>query len=191
MRHPLSRLERTAIVVPGILAALTLAGCKNDQGTTSSTPSASQPAQSAPPGSQTPTPVSPTPTRPTPTTLPTGKLPGAGQTKLVITVRMAPSAHPISRTLTCDPPGGDAPNAAQACAALGQVAAVKGGDPFAPTPVGQMCTQIYGGPQTAAVKGTWRGKKIDTTFARRNGCEVKRWNDLAVLFGPLAHTPTH
>jgi Subtilisin inhibitor-like len=186
MRQPLSRLERTAIVVPGILAALTVAGCKNDQGTATSRPSASQPAPSTPPGSQTPAPVSPTPTTP-----PTGKLPGAGQTKLVITVRMAPSAHPITRTLTCDPPGGDAPNAAQACAGLAKVAAVKGGDPFAPTPTGQMCTQIYGGPQTAVVKGTWRGKKIDTTFARRNGCEIKRWNDLAALFGPLAHTPTH
>jgi hypothetical protein len=104
---------------------------------------------------------------------------------------MSPTAPAITRTLTCDPPGGNAPNAANACAALKQVAAAKGGDPFAPTPKGQMCTQIYGGPQTATVKGTWEGKKIDTTFGRKNGCEIKRWNDLAALFGPLAHTPTH
>jgi Subtilisin inhibitor-like len=104
---------------------------------------------------------------------------------------MGPSADPITRTLTCDPVGGNTPNAASACAGLEKVAAAKGGDPFAPTPKGQMCTQIYGGPQTATVKGTWKGKKVDTTFGRKNGCETKRWNDLAALFGPLAHTPTH
>jgi uncharacterized Zn-binding protein involved in type VI secretion len=104
---------------------------------------------------------------------------------------MGPSARPITRTLTCDPPGGNVPNAAAACAALNKVAAAKGGDPFAPTPKGQMCTQIFGGPQTATVKGTWKGRKVDATFGRKNGCEVKRWNDLAALFGPLPHTPTN
>jgi hypothetical protein len=188
MRQSLSRLGRTAIIVPGIVTALTLAGCKDDQGTATSQPSdqASQPAQSATPGSQSPVPGSDSPSPP-----PGGGQTGTPDTKLTITVRMAPSAHPITRTLTCDPVGGDAPNAAGACAGLNKVAAAKGGDPFAPTPKGQMCTQIFGGPQTATVKGTWKGKKVDTTFSRKNGCEVKRWNDLAALFGPLAHTPTH
>jgi hypothetical protein len=187
MRQSLSRLGRTAIVVPGIVTALTLAGCKDDQGTATSQPSdqASQPAQSATPGSQSPAPGSASPAPPS------GSQPGADNTKLTITVRMSPTAHPITRTLSCDPPGGTAPDAASACAALTKVAVVKGGDPFAPTPKGQMCTQIYGGPQTATVKGTWNGRPVDTTFGRRNGCEVKRWNDLAALFGPLAHTPTH
>jgi hypothetical protein len=187
MRQSLTRLGRTAIVVPGILTALTLTGCKDDQGTATSQPSdqASQPAQSTAPGSQSPAPGSESPTPPG------GGQIGKSATKLTITVRMAPSAHPITRTLTCDPTGGDAPNAAGACAGLDKVAAAKGGDPFAPTPKGQMCTQIFGGPQTATVKGTYKGKKVDTKFSRKNGCEVKRWNDLAALFGPLAHTPTH
>lgn len=187
MRQSLSRLGRTAIVVPGIVTALTLAGCKDDQGTATSQPSgqASQPAQSATPGSQSPAPGSDSPSPP-----PGGKT-GTSTTKLTITVRMAPSAQPITRTLTCDPAGGNAPNATGACAGLAKAATAKGGDPFAPTPTGQMCTQIFGGPQTATVKGTYKGKKVDTKFARRNGCEVKRWNDLAALFGPLAHTPTH
>jgi hypothetical protein len=169
--------------VPGILTALTLAGCKDDQGTATSQPSdqASQPAPSTTPGTLSPVPGSATPAPP----------PGTETTKLTITVRMSPTAHPITRTLKCDPPGGTAPDAASACAALTKVSAVKGGDPFAPTPKGQMCTQIYGGPQTATVKGTWKGQPVDTTFGRKNGCEVKRWNDLAALFGPLAHTPTH
>jgi hypothetical protein len=182
MRQSLSRLGRTAIVVPGILTALTLAGCKDDQGTATKQPSdqASQPVQSTPPGSQTPAPGSDSPAPP-----------ASDKTHLTITVRMSPTAPPITRTLTCDPPGGTAPDAAQACAGLIKVAAAKGGDPFAPTPTGQMCTQIFGGPQTATVKGTYKGKKVDTTFGRKNGCEIKRWNDLAALFGPLAHTPTH
>jgi hypothetical protein len=179
MRLALSRLGRTAIVVPGIAAALMLAGCKDDQGATA-TPSGptSEPAPSSPPASSPPESPAPPPS--------TG-----GATKLTITVHMSPTAPAITRTLTCDPPGGNAPNAANACAALKKVAVVKGGDPFAPTPKGQMCTQIYGGPQTATVKGTWQGRPIDTTFGRKNGCEIKRWNDLAALFGPLAHTPTH
>jgi Subtilisin inhibitor-like len=183
MRHSLSRLGRTAIVVPGILTALTLTGCK-DQGTPTSRPSdqASTPAQSTTPGAPTPVSQSPTP-------LPGGT--GSSTTKLTIKVLMSPTAHAITRTLTCDPPGGNVPDPAGTCAALTKVAAAKGGDPFAPTPTGQMCTQIFGGPQTATVKGTWKGRKIDTTFGRKNGCETKRWNDLAALFGPLAHTPTH
>jgi len=187
MRQSLSRLGRTAVVVPGILTALTLAGCKDDQGTPASQPSdqASPPASSTTPGppSSAPGSASPAP--------PSGSQPGTDNTKLTITVKMSPTAEPIKRTLKCNPPGGDAPEAASACAALMKVAAVKSGDPFAPTPPGQMCTQIYGGPQTATVKGTWNGRKVDTTFGRKNGCEVKRWNDLAALFGPLAHTPTH
>jgi hypothetical protein len=186
MRQSLSRLVRTAIVVPGILTALTLAGCKDDQGT-ASRPSdqASQPAQSTTPGSQAPAPVSPSPTPPA------GGRPVTPETKLTITVRMSPTAHPITRTLTCDPPGGTVPNPAAVCAQLDKVAAAKGGDPFAPTPKDEMCTQIFGGPQTATIKGIWKGRKVDTTFGRKNGCEIKRWNDLAALFGPLAHTPTH
>ncbi|MDN3352965.1 SSI family serine proteinase inhibitor [Actinomadura sp. DC4] len=174
--------------MPGILTALTLAGCKDDQGTASQpSDQASQPAQSTTPGSPTPAPVSATPTPPAGNQPP----PGSGGTKLTITVRMSPTADPITRTLTCDPAGGTAPDAATVCTQLTKVAAVKGGDPFAPTPKGQMCTQIYGGPQTATIKGTYKGKPVDTTFGRKNGCETKRWNDLAALFGPLAHTPTH
>jgi hypothetical protein len=189
MRQSLSRLGRTAIVVPGILTALTLAGCNDDQDTATSQPSdqASPGTQSAPPASQSPPPVSDY----SPTTPPGGGQPGGSGTKLTITVRMGPTVGPITRTLTCDPPGGDVPNAAAACTTVARVAAAKGGDAFAPTPKQQMCTQIYGGPQTATIKGTWKGRKVDATFGRKNGCEVKRWNDLAALFGPLGHTPVY
>lgn len=54
-------------------------------------------------------------------------------------------------------------------------------DPFAPTPEGSACTQIYGGPQVARVKGTFRGERVWTTFRRRDGCETARWNRIAFL----------
>lgn len=41
---------------------------------------------------------------------------------------------------------------------------------------GQMCSMIYGGPQTAEVSGVWRGRTVSETYRRTNGCEVARWN---------------
>ncbi len=173
MRQSLRRLGKTAVVVPGIAVALTLAGCKDGQNAANSQPSdqaspSNPPVQTAPPGSQSPPPDS--------------SAPASGPTKLTITVKAGDKAKPVTRTLTCDPAGGTVPRAADACAALAKVAVAKP-DPFAPTPKGQMCTQIYGGPQTATVKGTLKGRPIDATFSRKNGCEVKRWNDLAALLG--------
>jgi hypothetical protein len=189
MRQSLSRLGRTAVVVPGIAAALALAGCKDNSGSSASgsSPPASAPASSTAPGSASSAPGTP---QPSPSGTLTGR-PVAPGTKLSIVVRMSPSAKPVTYTLGCSPPGGTVPHAADACAALVRAAAVKGGDPFAPTPKGQMCTQIFGGPQTATVTGTWNGKPVHATFSRKNGCEVKRWNDIAAIFGPLPHTPTY
>jgi hypothetical protein len=45
------------------------------------------------------------------------------------------------------------------------------------------CTMIFGGPQVATVKGTWRGKPVDARFARDNGCEIARWNKAKPLIG--------
>src|SRR5262245_1170286 len=98
MRQSLSRLGRTAIVVPGILTALTLTGCKDDQGTASQpSDQASQPASSSPPVSSSPGSSAPVSTPPSPPS-------GSGKTDLTITVRMSPNAQPITRTLKCDPP---------------------------------------------------------------------------------------
>jgi hypothetical protein len=54
--------------------------------------------------------------------------------------------------------------------------------PFAPTPAQTACTQIYGGPQEAFVSGRFRGRLIHSSFNRRNGCEIDRWNRVAFLF---------
>jgi hypothetical protein len=52
---------------------------------------------------------------------------------------------------------------------------------FEPTPGNVACTQQYGGPETATVKGTFKGEQVDATFSRENGCEIARWQDAAPL----------
>ena len=47
-----------------------------------------------------------------------------------------------------------------------------------------MCTQIYGGPETARVTGTINGKKVDRRFTRTNGCEIADFTDAAGLLQP-------
>ncbi|HEX5621499.1 MAG TPA: hypothetical protein VFX51_23950 [Solirubrobacteraceae bacterium] len=65
------------------------------------------------------------------------------------------------------------------CAALADI------DPktFEPVPGDQACTQQYGGPETATVQGTLKGKEIDAKFSRENGCEIARWDAAKKLLG--------
>jgi hypothetical protein len=80
-------------------------------------------------------------------------------------------------TLTCDPAGGTHPDPAAACAAL----EAKGKTAMPPVPADAMCTQQFGGPQTAKITGTWKGEPVDASFARTNGCEISRWEALKGL----------
>jgi hypothetical protein len=48
---------------------------------------------------------------------------------------------------------------------------------FEPTPGNVACTQQYGGPEQATVKGTFKGQPVDASFSRENGCEIARWED--------------
>jgi hypothetical protein len=76
------------------------------------------------------------------------------------------SAPPRQLTLTCK-----APTDSDACGAAAGVSAAD----LAPTPDGTACTQIFGGPQTATIKGTIRGDAVDASFSRKDGCEIERW----------------
>ncbi|MFD7439791.1 SSI family serine proteinase inhibitor [Streptomyces sp. NPDC059909] len=79
--------------------------------------------------------------------------------------------------LTCGPVGGTHPEAEAACDRLEELRQ-EGEDPFASVSRDAMCTQMYGGPATAHVTGTWRGRTVDATFDRSNGCEIARWQTL-------------
>ena len=48
-------------------------------------------------------------------------------------------------------------------------------------PPGQACTEIYGGPDTATVRGTFQGGAVEQEFHRSNGCGISDWE----LFVPL------
>ena len=104
---------------------------------------------------------------------------GGPSTSLTITARWAPGAKPIVRTLRCDPVGGTLKNRGAACRRLAALA-----HPFAETPADTACTEIYGGPENAIVKGTFDGAAVSTSFARRNGCEIDRWHRHQFLFPP-------
>jgi hypothetical protein len=83
-------------------------------------------------------------------------------------------------TLTCQPAGGDHPDPAKACGVLG----ANGPKAFRPVTPGTSCSQVYGGPQKALVRGTWRGAAVSTQFTLENGCEISRWNMLLGLLPP-------
>lgn len=87
-------------------------------------------------------------------------------------------------TLTCDPAGGDHPDPDAACSALADAAATDP-NPLDPVPSDQICTQIYGGSQTAVIEGTVDGEPVRAELSRTNGCEIARWDALApVLVEP-------
>ena len=80
---------------------------------------------------------------------------------------------------------GDHPQAQAACDHLTAIE-----NPFAPLPDDQICTEIYGGPQTAKVTGVWNGQPVDLELGRRNGCEISQWDSLGPLLpGPVGVTP--
>ncbi|NED91550.1 hypothetical protein G3I76_67170 [Streptomyces sp. SID11233] len=82
-----------------------------------------------------------------------------------------------SYELECEPAGGSHPVAQQACERLAQLPG-ESTDPFSPVSRDAMCTQQFGGPATARITGSWRGRSIDAAFDRANGCEIGRWNSL-------------
>jgi Subtilisin inhibitor-like len=88
------------------------------------------------------------------------------------------SEKPVRRFhLHCNPLRGNLPHGDRACYDLAVTSR-----PFAPVPRDKACTQIYGGPQVARVLGRLRGRLVDATFRRTNGCETARWERVAFLF---------
>jgi hypothetical protein len=100
----------------------------------------------------------------------------SGMTSLEISFTPGGEAPTKIWTLRC-PDGGTLPGAAEACEQLESL-----DDPFAPVPEDVACTQIYGGPQTADVRGTYKGRPIQAQFNRTNGCEIERWDKVQFLF---------
>lgn len=103
----------------------------------------------------------------------------------VLTVEQdAGDGTPAQRwTLRCSRDGaaGDHPDPDGACAHLSGL-----DDPFAPLADDRVCTEQYGGPQTARVAGTWRGDPVDLRLSREDGCAISQWDALGPLLpGPV------
>ena len=154
---------RAALVL--VAASLALVGCA---GTASPGAPAVSPTSAVP--------MSPSPTTPGPPTAGRG---GAGPASPVASLTVvARDGDTVTRSrLTCDPEGGDHPSPAAACLALSR----QGERALPPVPRGLMCTELYGGPQTATVTGQWRGERVNSRLSRVNGCEIERWDALVGL----------
>ncbi|MCR1162635.1 serine protease inhibitor [Paenarthrobacter sp. UW852] len=109
--------------------------------------------------------------------------------ELTVTLTEAPGAEErtfhlrsAGGVLSSDPTSMDSnlPDAPAALAAVEQF----GEEIFFPEPrPDRICTQQYGGPQVAVVKGWFRGRKVHSHFSRTDGCEIARWKAVAALLG--------
>ncbi len=163
-----------------VLAAVTavsvalVSGCgAASSGTAGGVPVTPTAGGGVPSGSDSPVSGTPGQGQSSPPPLPTAD---AGTADLTITVNDG-VGNTTTWHLTCGPAGGDHPHPEVACGVLG----AKGAMALSPVPAGMMCTEIYGGPETARVVGTWNGKAVDAGLARTNGCEIARWSALAGL----------
>lgn len=103
--------------------------------------------------------------------------------RLTVTVTDGPGQPPTTWTLVCDPPGGSHPDPEGACRTLETVRR-----PFAPVPADMQCIQVYGGPETASITGTWRGERVAATYRRTDGCEIARWTALSGVLAPAGRS---
>lgn len=188
-----------------LVLGLVVAGCQSGSPPISSPPEETSsesspaaeltPADPTPAGSAEPSPppadALPSPAPPPPASLPeprptTPAVPGSSSdTELTIDVTDASGAV-TTYTLVCDPPGGSHPDPTAACAALAEVLASPGDDPFRPTPPDTICTQQFGGPETASIAGRLDGRDVRASLSLRDGCEIDRWTRLGGLLSPFA-----
>jgi Subtilisin inhibitor-like len=100
---------------------------------------------------------------------------------LQVTVDRGDGSAPEEWTLSCGGSvEGSHPEAEAACAHLAGLE-----DPFTPLPVDVVCTEQYGGPQTAHVIGRWSGEEVDLELSRSDGCRIAQWDAL----GPFLPVP--
>lgn len=99
----------------------------------------------------------------------------------VISLAADAKTAPTTWRLTCVPSGGNHPDPAGACAAI-----EANPDPFGPVKPDTACTEIYGGPAVATITGYRDGARVDAKYTRTDGCQIARWDALAVVIpGPI------
>ncbi|KNC19334.1 hypothetical protein AC792_07075 [Arthrobacter sp. RIT-PI-e] len=175
--------------------ALTLTACS--PGGTTTEPTEQEPTvQSASPE---PTPSEPTPdpggtpsappSTPPPSSTPSssadaGPSPAGTEALLPVTLQQDAAAGPVQYVLECvgGAPGAATtlPGAESACAALTRLGAAF----FTARPDKDViCTQQYGGPQTASITGTLDGTSVIAAFSLTDGCQISRWTAAQDILG--------
>jgi hypothetical protein len=105
----------------------------------------------------------------------------AGEDELLLVLDRGDGTEPERYTLSCaGSPDGDHPDPAGACTHLASLA-----EPFAALPADRVCTEQYGGPQTARVTGRWQGADVDLELARTDGCHIAQWESLGPFLPPV------
>ena len=109
----------------------------------------------------------------------TGSDPATGgisqaENDLQIEVDPGDGSAPQTWTLTCVGfVEGSHPQAQAACDHLAGMER-----PFAPLPEDVVCSQQYGGPETARVVGRWGGEPVELALSRVDGCRIAQWDSL-------------
>ena len=96
---------------------------------------------------------------------------------LQVTYDRGDGTEPETWTLTCVGfVEGSHPDPERACEHLEAME-----DPFAPLPADVICTEQYGGPQTARILGRWNGGPVDLELSMTDGCHISQWEGLSPL----------
>ena len=120
----------------------------------------------------------------------TGRAQNAADTQLEIEIQRRPGLPVEHYVLGCDPPSGTVGDPAAACnriADLGAQATRPSGETSFPPGPGSpgtiVCTQVYGGPEVAVVRGRFLGAPVDARLTRENGCTMSSYDAAMKLLG--------
>jgi hypothetical protein len=111
----------------------------------------------------------------------------SGAQSLNLTVRVEDGKGKVAKaTLDCDDGGTGHGSGFLSSSADEHCRDALGLQPLLTTqpPKDQVCTQIYGGPQTAHIEGQFSGQAVARDLARRNGCEIADWDKAQPLLAP-------
>jgi len=87
------------------------------------------------------------------------------------------SGNKEEATLRCSPAGGSLADPGGACERLESLER-----PFRRREGDVVCTELYGGPAIAEIRGSFNGSQVAATFARTDGCEIALWDRHQFLF---------
>jgi hypothetical protein len=91
----------------------------------------------------------------------------------------------ISGSVSCDgAPTGTGVYAATATQICADLASRQGVFEQIEAADGQVCAEIYGGPQRASITGSVAGQSVDVSIDRSDSCGIDRWQSLEWLLGP-------